>query len=71
MSGINKVIVLGNVGQDPDISYTPSGSAVVNISFATSESWEDKQTGEKQKRTEWHKITFFGKLAEIVGQYYV
>jgi len=67
--GVNKVIILGNLGKDPDLKYTAGGSAVANISIATSEQWIDKQSGEKQERTEWHNIVFFGKLAEIVGQY--
>ncbi|MCK4950941.1 MAG: single-stranded DNA-binding protein [Gammaproteobacteria bacterium] len=67
--GINKAIIVGNVGQDPEVKYMPSGSAVAELSVATTESWKDKQTGEKQERTEWHRITFFGKLAEIVGEY--
>lgn len=67
--GINKVILIGNLGNDPDIRYTASGSAVANISLATAESWRDKATGEQQERTEWHKIVFFGRLAEIVGEY--
>ena len=67
--GVNRVIILGNIGQDPETRYFPSGDAVTNITVATSESWKDKDTGEKQERTEWHKVTFFGKLAEIAGQY--
>jgi len=67
--GINKVILIGNLGQDPEVRYMPSGSAVLNISLATSESWRDKQSGEQQDRTEWHKLVFYAKLAEIVGQY--
>lgn len=67
--GVNKAIIVGNVGQDPEVKYMPSGSAVADLSIATTESWKDKQTGEKQERTEWHRITFFGKLAEIVGEY--
>lgn len=67
--GINMVIVMGNVGVEPEVRYTPSGSAVTNLSIATSESWKDKQTGEMQERTEWHRIVFYNKLAEIVGQY--
>ena len=68
MAGINKVILIGNGGNDPEVRYTPSGSAVANITIATSESWKDKQ-GQQQERTEWHKVVFFGKLADIVGQY--
>ena len=67
--GINMVIVMGNVGAEPEVRYTPSGSAVTNVSIATSESWKDKQSGETQERTEWHRIVFYNKLAEIVGQY--
>jgi len=69
MKGINKAIIVGNLGQDPETRYMPNGSAVTNISVATSESWKDKQTGQKQERTEWHKIVLFGKLAEIAGEY--
>jgi single-strand DNA-binding protein len=69
MSGINKVIVLGNLGQDPEVKYMPNGSAVTNISIATSEKWKDKNSGQEQERTEWHRVVFFGKLAEIAGQY--
>ena len=67
--GINMVIIMGNVGVEPEVRYTPSGSAVTNLSIATSESWKDKQSGEAQERTEWHRIVFYNKLAEIVGQY--
>lgn len=67
--GINKVIVVGNLGNDPDVKYTQGGMAVTTISVATSESWKDKQTGEQQERTEWHRVKFFGKLAEIAGEY--
>ncbi len=67
--GVNKVILIGNLGNDPDIRYTASGAAVANISLATAESWKDKNTGEQQERTEWHRIVFFGRLAEIVGEY--
>jgi len=69
MSGVNKVIILGRLGQDPEIRYIPDGTAVANISVATSEEWKDKQTGEKKEKTEWHKIVIFGKLAEIAGEY--
>ncbi len=69
MRGVNKVIVVGNLGQDPDTKYLPSGSAVTNISVATSESWKDKQTGEKKERTEWHRVAAFGRLAEIMAEY--
>ena len=67
--GINKVILVGNLGQDPETRYQPSGGAVTNIRVATSESWSDKQSGEKKERTEWHTVVFFGRLAEIAGEY--
>ena len=67
--GVNKAIIVGTLGQDPDVKYTASGSPVVNVSVATNESWKDKQTGEAQERTEWHRIVVFGKLAEICAQY--
>lgn len=67
--GINKVILVGNLGNDPEMKYMPSGGAVTNISIATSESWKDKTTGQPQERTEWHRVVFFNKLAEITGQY--
>jgi single-strand DNA-binding protein len=67
--GINKVILVGNLGADPETRYTPSGSAVTKIRIATSESWKDRQTGERQERTEWHRVVFFGRLAEIAGEY--
>ena len=67
--GINKVILVGNLGADPETRYTASGAAITSIRIATSESWKDKQTGEQQERTEWHSITFFGRLAEIAGEY--
>jgi single-strand DNA-binding protein len=67
--GINKVILVGNLGADPETRYTASGSAVTKIRLATSESWRDKQSGEQQERTEWHRVTFFGRLAEIAGEY--
>ena len=66
--GINKAILVGNLGQDPEIRYTPSGSAVANISVATSDQWKDKQTGERRERTEWHRVVFFNRLAEVVGE---
>jgi len=69
MAGINKVILVGNLGQDPEVKYMPSGDAVANITVATSDSWTDKSSGEKREKTEWHRVVFFGKLAEIVGQY--
>lgn len=68
-SGINKVIILGNLGNDPETRYMPSGGAITNISVATSESWKDKQTGQMQDKTEWHRIVFFNRLAEIAGEY--
>lgn len=67
--GVNKVILVGNLGQDPEIKYMPSGQAVCNISIATTESWNDKTSGEKVEKTEWHRIVFFRKLAEIAGEY--
>ncbi|AYC31410.1 single-stranded DNA-binding protein [Pseudomonas cavernae] len=67
--GVNKVILLGNVGGDPETRYLPNGNAVTNITLATSDSWKDKQTGQQQERTEWHRVVFFGKLAEIAGEY--
>ncbi len=67
--GINKVIIVGNLGNEPETKQLPSGGTVTNISVATSESWKDKNTGEKQERTEWHRIVFFNRLAEIAGEY--
>jgi single-strand DNA-binding protein len=67
--GINKVILIGNLGRDPETRYMPSGGAVTNVTVATSESWKDKQSGQQQERTEWHKVVFFNKLAEIAGEY--
>jgi single-strand DNA-binding protein len=67
--GINKAIIVGNLGQDPEVRYMPSGDAVTNVSIATSESWKDKSSGQEQERTEWHRVVFFGKLAEIAGEY--
>lgn len=67
--GINKVILVGHVGADPETRHMPSGGAVTNMRVATSESWSDKQTGEKQERTEWHRVTLYNKLAEIAAQY--
>ena len=69
MSGINKVIVLGNLGKDPEVRFMPNGGAVANLTIATSESWKDKQTGEQKEKTEWHRVAIFGKLAEIAGEY--
>jgi single-strand DNA-binding protein len=67
--GVNKVILVGNLGRDPEVRYSPNGQAVANVTLATSESWKDKNTGEKQERTEWHRVVFFGRLAEIAGEY--
>lgn len=67
--GVNKVILIGNLGNDPEVRYTPNGNAVANVTLATSTTWRDKQTGELQERTEWHRIAFFNRLAEIVGEY--
>ena len=67
--GINKVILVGNLGADPETRYTAGGSAITNIRLATSENWKDKQTGENQERTEWHRVTLFGRLGEIAGEY--
>jgi single-strand DNA-binding protein len=67
--GVNKVILLGNCGADPETRYTAAGAAITSVSVATSESWKDKQTGEAKERTEWHRVKFFGRLAEIAGEY--
>lgn len=67
--GINKVILIGNLGNDPEVRYSQSGAAITNISVATSETWKDKQTGQPQERTEWHRVVFFNRLAEIAGEY--
>ncbi len=67
--GINKVILIGNLGKDPEVRYSPSGAAVANVTLATSDNWRDKQSGEMQERTEWHRVVFFGRLAEIAGEY--
>lgn len=67
--GINKVILIGNIGDDPITKYLPSGGAVTNVTIATSESWKDKQSGEAKERTEWHRVVFFNRLAEIAGEY--
>ena len=69
MAGINKVILVGNLGAKPEIKYASNGNAISNLSVATSESWTDKNTGQKQERTEWHRVSLFGKVAEIAGQY--
>ncbi len=67
--GVNKVILIGNLGADPEVRYMPSGGAVTNVSLATSDIWKDKNTGEPQERTEWHRVVFFNRLAEVVGEY--
>jgi single-strand DNA-binding protein len=67
--GVNKMILMGNLGQDPEVRYMPSGGAVANLSIATSETWKDKAIGEQKEKTEWHRVSIFGKLAEIAGEY--
>ena len=67
--GVNKAILIGNLGQDPEVRYTPSGSAVCNVSLATTESWKDRESGERREKTEWHRLVFFGRLAEITAEY--
>lgn len=69
MSGINKVILIGNLGKDPEVRYSPSGGAIANLTLATSESWKDKNTGEKVEKTEWHRVVAFKRTAEIMGEY--
>lgn len=69
MASVNKAIVLGNLGQDPTVRYSPDGAAVTNISIATTSSWKDKTSGEKREETEWHRVVFYGRLAEIAGEY--
>lgn len=69
MSGVNKVIIIGNLGRDPEVKYLSDSSVLCSLAVATSESWKDKQSGEKKEKTEWHNITFFGRLAEIAGEY--
>ena len=69
MSGVNKVLLIGRLGRDPEVRYTPDGTAIANFSIATSEEWKDKKTGEKQERTEWHRIVAFRRLGEICGEY--
>jgi single-strand DNA-binding protein len=69
MASVNKVILVGNLGKDPEIRYAPSGDAICNVTLATTDSWKDKASGEKKELTEWHRVVFFGKLAEIAGQY--
>jgi single-strand DNA-binding protein len=68
-NGVNRVIIIGNIGQDPETKFLPSGEAVTNLSVATSESWKDKQSGERKDRVEWHRVTAFGRLAEIISEY--
>ena len=69
MASVNKVIILGNLGKDPEVRYLPSGSAICNVSIATSRQWKDKTSGERQEETEWHRVTFFDRMAEIAGEY--
>jgi single-strand DNA-binding protein len=69
MASVNKVILIGNLGKDPETRYAPSGDAICNITLATTDTWRDKASGEKREATEWHRVVFFGKLAEIAGQY--
>ena len=69
MKGINKVIIIGTLGSDPDVRYMPSGNQVANLSIATNETWKDKQTGDKQERTEWHRLVLFGRLADIAAEF--
>lgn len=69
MRGVNKVILVGNLGRDPEVRYLPSGGAVANVTIATSESWRDRNSGQMQEQTEWHRVVFYGKLAEIAGEY--
>ncbi len=69
MAGVNKVIIVGNLGKDPEVRFMPNGGAVANLAVATSETWKDKQTGEQKEKTEWHRVVMFGKLAEIAGEY--
>jgi len=69
MASVNKVILVGNLGRDPEVRYTPNGDSVTNVTIATTDTWKDKGTGEKKEATEWHRVVFFGKLAEIAGQY--
>lgn len=69
MASVNKVIIVGNIGKDPETRYAPNGDAICNITVATTDSWKDKQTGEKKEQTEWHRVSFYGRLAEIAGQY--
>ena len=69
MASINKVILIGNLGRDPEVRYMPNGTAVATVSIATTDTWKDKDSGEKRERTEWHRVEFFSRLAEIVGEY--
>ena len=69
MASVNKVILVGNLGRDPETRYSPDGSAITNVSIATTSQWKDKNTGEKKEETEWHRVVFYGRLAEIAGQY--
>jgi single-strand DNA-binding protein len=69
MASVNKVIIVGNLGRDPEVRYTPNGDSITNVTVATTDTWKDKATGEKKEATEWHRVVFFGKLAEIAGQY--
>ncbi|MFM7226775.1 MAG: single-stranded DNA-binding protein, partial [Betaproteobacteria bacterium] len=69
MASVNKVIIVGNLGRDPETRYMPSGDAITNIAVATTDKWKDKSTGEQKEATEWHRISFFGRLAEVAGQY--
>ena len=68
MASVNKVILVGNLGKDPETRYTPDGAAITNITVATTDTWKDKASGEKKEATEWHRVAFFGRLAEIAGQ---
>lgn len=69
MAGVNKVIIMGRLGQDPEVRYAQNGNAIANLTVATSETWKDKQTGEKREATEWHRVVLFGKIAEVAGEY--
>lgn len=69
MASVNKVIIIGNLGRDPEVRYTPSGSAVCNVSVATTRNWKNKESGDKQEETEWHRVVFYDRLAEIAGEY--
>ena len=67
--GVNKAIIVGNLGRDPEVRYSASGNAIANVTVATTDSWKDRQSGERQERTEWHRVVFFNRLAEIVAEY--